>query len=130
MIRIHCFFFFLIFATLPIVSTPAKHRRAHFLLCRSVLPLSTGGELRGKRSPPRAGPLELMCQVGDLPISVFHHPPGLLFVMCLFPQCVPSKGLLLTVYFTMIFWLPAAVTHPKTACRCPVFVMHVHFLYV
>lgn len=73
-------FFFFFFATPPDrFHACYKHRRAHFLLCRLALPLSTGGELRGKRSPPRAGPLELMCQVGDLPVSVFHHPPGLLF---------------------------------------------------
>lgn len=68
--------FFIFFATFSIVLAPTKHRRAHFLLCRSVLALSTRGELRGKRRPPW-GLLSWCARLVTFPsqFSIIHRAP-------------------------------------------------------
>lgn len=73
-IPIHCFFFFWL-PSRPF-SHLTKHRRAHFLLCRSVLALSTRGELRGKRRPPW-GLLSWCARLVTFPsqFSIIHRAP-------------------------------------------------------
>lgn len=88
------------------------------------------GDAYSRRNQVERGPsglLELISQVGDPQIAVFKLSGGLLFVICLCIQCVPSYGFLLKMYFTMIFLPPMAFLFYFTASMNPPYgPMHAH----